>query len=93
MPLYHFQSDESLIKPVAEATFKETKLKERTDLQRLLREHIEVLDKNLMVLAEEFGDWEDSDRRIDLLALDKDANLVVIELKRDDSAHMELQAI
>jgi RecB family endonuclease NucS len=91
MPLYHFQSDESLIKPVAEATFKETKLKERTDLQRLLREHIEVLDKNLMVLAEEFG--EDSDRRIDLLALDKDANLVVIELKRDDSAHMELQAI
>ena len=28
-----------------------------------------------------------------LLALDRDANLVVIELKRDASAHMELQAL
>ena len=37
---------------------------------------------------------EDSPRRIDLLGLDKDANLVVIELKRtEDGGHMELQAI
>ena len=36
----------------------------------------------------------DSRRRIDLLGLDKDANLVVIELKRtDDGGHMELQAV
>jgi hypothetical protein len=42
----------------------------------------------------EFGDWEDSRRRIDLLGLDRDANLVVIELKRtEDGGHMELQAI
>jgi hypothetical protein len=46
------------------------------------------------VLAEEFGDWEDSLRRIDLLCLDRDANLVVVELKRtQDGGHMELQAI
>jgi len=93
MPLYNFISDSGQIKEVAATTFKEAKLKERSDLQRLLRDHIEVLDKDLMILAEEFGDWEDSGRRIDLLALDRDANLVVIELKRDDSAHMELQAI
>jgi hypothetical protein len=48
----------------------------------------------LFILAEEFGNWEDSKRRIDLLALDEDANLVVIELKRtDDGGHMDLQAI
>ena len=36
----------------------------------------------------------DSKRRIDLLGLDKQANLVVIELKRtEDGGHMELQAI
>ena len=36
----------------------------------------------------------DSRRRIDLLGLDKDANLVVVELKRtDDGGHMELQAV
>ncbi len=37
---------------------------------------------------------EDSRRRIDLLGLDKEANLVIIELKRtEDGGHMELQAI
>jgi hypothetical protein len=47
-----------------------------------------------MVIAEEFGDWEDSNRRIDLLCLDREANLVVVELKRtQDGGHMELQAI
>lgn len=47
-----------------------------------------------MVLAEEFSRWDDSSRRIDLLALDRDANLVVVELKRtDDGGHMELQAL
>jgi hypothetical protein len=47
-----------------------------------------------MVVAEEFGEWEDSNRRIDLLCLDKQARLVVVELKRtDDGGHMELQAV
>ncbi len=46
------------------------------------------------MISEEFGEWEDSRRRIDLLGIDKDANLVVIELKRtEDGGHMELQAI
>ena len=47
-----------------------------------------------MVITEEFGDWLDSLRRIDLLCVNSDANLVVIELKRsDDGGHMELQAL
>ena len=47
-----------------------------------------------MIVAEEFADWEDSRRRIDLLGIDKTANLVVIELKRtEDGGHMELQAV
>ena len=67
---------------------------ERTDLQRLLRTQIEVLGPDLYLLTEEFGDWEESKRRIDLLAIDSDANVVVIELKRtQDGGHMELQAI
>ena len=37
-----------------------------------------------MVIGEEFGDWEDSKRRIDLLCLDKQANLVVVEIKRTE---------
>lgn len=47
-----------------------------------------------MVLAEEFGNWEESRRRIDLLCLDRKANLVVVELKRtEDGGHSDLQAI
>ncbi len=68
-------------------------LRERADLQRLLRDDIGILDDGLLVIAEEFGEWEDAKRRIDLLALDNAGCLVVIELKRDDGAHMDLQAL
>ena len=39
---------------------------------------------DLMVIAEEYGEWEDSNRRIDFLCLSKDAGLVVVEIKRTD---------
>src|SRR5262249_5999053 len=56
--------------------------------------HIDAVAPDTLVIAEEFADWEDSSRSIDLLCLDKQANLVVIELKRtEDGGHMELQAI
>jgi RecB family endonuclease NucS len=67
---------------------------ERRDLQRLLREQVGVVAPETLVISEEFGEWEESRLRIDLLALDKDANLVIIELKRTrDGGHMDLQAI
>lgn len=63
-------------------------------MQRLLRTHINVVSPETILIAEEFGQWQDSRRRIDLLGLDKTGNLVVIELKRtEDGGHMELQAI
>src|SRR4051812_15171162 len=77
-----------------ETTFSAVGLKERSDLQRLLRSQIEVISPGTLVICEEFGEWDESKRRIDLLAIDRDANLVVIELKRtEDGGHMELQAI
>jgi hypothetical protein len=92
MPLYEITND--AFRSIAEASFIDLKLQERGDLQRLLRRQIDVLGDDLYVLTEEFTDWEDSRRRIDLLAIDKEANLVVIELKRtNDGGHMDLQAI
>lgn len=80
--------------PVKSVTFASQHIHERKDLQRVLRKHIDVIAPDTLVIAEEFADWEDSSRSIDLLCLDKQANLVVIELKRtEDGGHMELQAI
>ena len=92
MPLYEISNNE--LKPLVGTTFREQNLWERRDLQRLFKLNISVIDPDLLVIAEEFGEWNEGNRRIDLLAVDKNANLVVIELKRtEDGGHMELQAI
>ena len=92
MPLYEISNNE--LKPLIGTTFREQNLWERRDLQRLFKLNISVIDPDLLVIAEEFGEWNEGNRRIDLLAVDKNANLVVIELKRtEDGGHMELQAI
>ena len=89
-----FELEKDQIVPLRDTSFSAEGVKERQDLQRILRSQIEVLDPDLLVIAEEYGDWEESHRRIDLLALDREAKLVVIELKRtDDGGHMELQAL
>ncbi len=92
MPIYELKAEKII--EVPKTTFDRGGIKERSDLQRLLRTHIGVVSPNTLVIAEEFGYWQDSKRRIDLLALDKDANLVVIELKRtEDGGYMDLQAL
>lgn len=92
MPLYEIDGD--TLRRHEAAQFHALGIYERADLQRLLRDDIKVLAPDLLVIAEEFGSWENSRRRIDLLAIDKVGRLVVIELKRtDDGGHMELQAL
>ena len=92
MPL--FEINEHSFRELKETSFGSAGLKERADLQRLLRDQIEIVAEGVLLIAEEFSEWTESRLRIDLLGIDKDANLVVIELKRtDDGGHMELQAL
>lgn len=92
MPIYRI-TDNS-ITPIQRSTFGQQGLRERQDLQAMLKHNIHIISPDTLVVAEEFGDWEDSRRRIDLLGIDRGANLIVIELKRtEDGGHMELQAI
>jgi hypothetical protein len=89
-----YRIEKNSITELKSTTFKAEDVKERRDLQRLLREHVEFIAPDTMVISEEFGEFEGSKRRIDLLAIDKSANLVVIELKRtEEGDHMELQSI
>lgn len=92
MAIYQITNDS--INTLPQTTFASAGINERDDLQRFFRDRIEIIAPDTLVISEEFGYWDDSRRRIDLLAVDKEANLVVIELKRtDDGGHMELQAI
>lgn len=88
-----FRIDEDRITSLEPTTFVKCGLKE-DDLQKLLKKQIDVISPETLLVAEEFNDWDGSSRRIDLLGIDKAANLVVIELKRtEDGGHMDLQAI
>jgi hypothetical protein len=88
-----YEIADSGLTPHSPAAFADLGIYERADLQRIIRDEIGVLGDDLLVIAEEFGNWEDARRRVDLLAVDKAGCLVVIELKRDDGAHMDLQAV
>ena len=91
MALYLVKDD--TLKDVPDSSFASLDIKER-DIQSMLRERIEIITPDAMVIAEEYSSWADSNRRVDLLCLDREANLVVVELKRtQDGGHMELQAI
>jgi len=89
-----YEVDQNQLTEIPTGAFEALLLREREDLQRLLRNDISPLGEGLLVIAEEFGQWEDARRRIDLLAIDTAGRLVVIELKRTEGGgHMELQAI
>ena len=91
MAVYQINEDELVA--LEKTELKQEDIKERSDLQRLLRDNIAIVSPDTLLIAEEFSDWEESNKRIDLLGIDKNANIVVIELKRGDGDHMELQAL
>ncbi len=92
MTIYEFR-DDGIVR-LSATTFADQGITERGDLQRHLLKNIEIVSPDTLVISEEFSDWSDSNRRIDILGLDRQGALVVIELKRTESGgHMELQAI
>jgi len=92
MPLFTINQDK--LEAVPETSYAQEAILERKHLQNLLKQHIAALGPDMMVVCDEFSDWEDSSRRIDILCISKEAQLVVVELKRtEDGGHMELQAI
>ena len=92
MAIYRMTDEE--FEELEETSFGAEGIYERYDLQRMLRDQVHLLEEGLFILAEEYGDWVESSRRIDLLGLDAVGRLVVIELKREDQdSLMDLQAV
>ena len=92
MAIYSF--NENTFQKVETTTFNSERILERLHLQAAIKDQVDVIAPNCLVISEEFSEWSGSQRRIDLLAIDKEGNLVVIELKRTETGeHMELQAL
>ena len=73
------------INPVRIKTFSELGFTERKHLQEWLAHQPDALGEELLIIQKEFDGFDDTRERLDLLALDKDGNLVIIENKLDDS--------
>ena len=70
---------------IKEISFKDIGLKERSDLQEWIANNPIILGEDLLIIQKEFDGFNDTKERLDLLALDKNGNLVIIENKLDDS--------
>ena len=73
---------------IKEISFKDIGLKERSDLQEWIANNPIILGEDLLIIQKEFDGFNDTKERLDLLALDKNGNLVIIENKLDDSGKM-----
>ena len=83
--MYLVNQTENKIEKVVQRTFSELGFKERENLQEWIANNPGCLGEELLVIQKEFAGFSDTNERLDLLAVDKQGNLVVIENKLDDS--------
>jgi hypothetical protein len=89
-----FKFDNNNFEKVEQTQFSSEGILERQHIQNALKKQIDVIAPDILIVSEEFSEWSDSKRRIDLLGVDRLGNIVVIELKRTETGeHMDLQAI
>ena len=81
--MYQVDIKNKKLKKLAPIKFSDFEIKERFDIEEWIRKNPDILKENLLVIGEQKS--LPSGRQTDLLALDKNGNLVIIELKRDDS--------
>lgn len=78
------------LKEINRTTFSEQSLKERYDLQEWIDNNPKILwdaldGEEVLIIQKEFSNFDKTRERLDLLAVDKEGNLVLIENKLDDS--------
>ena len=73
------------IDKIESKTFHEFGFKEREHLQEWIADYPECLGEELLIIQKEFDGFNDTNERLDLLAIDKAGTLIVIENKLDDS--------
>lgn len=92
--LFRINLDTHESKAMNEVDFAQLGLQERQNIQEWIAANPSILGDDLIIISKEFSGFDRTAERLDLLAVDKAARLVVIELKRDDTgADVHWQAI
>ncbi|MGQ9560750.1 MAG: hypothetical protein ACUVWA_09570 [Candidatus Oleimicrobiaceae bacterium] len=67
---------------------------ERQHIEKWIEDFPAILGEELLVVTTEYDRFDKTSERLGILALDTAGNLVIVELKHDDSGkHADLQAI
>jgi len=87
--MYKIDPTQNRIAPLEAKRFAELGFTERKHLQEWLENCPQALAQvdgdELLIIQKEFDGFDDTRERLDLLAIDKDGNLVIIENKLDDT--------
>ncbi len=85
--MFIIDKDKNRISKIKSCTFSELEFQERKHLQEWIENTPKAFgeDDELLFIQKEFNGFEDTQERLDLLAIDKQGNLVIIENKLDDS--------
>lgn len=83
--MYKINKSSNNITKIEQRQFKDLGFREREHLQEWISKNPEVLGEELLIIQKEYSGFNDTNERLDLLALDKDGGLVIIENKLDDT--------
>lgn len=83
--MFLIEKNSNSLKSLPKKTFSELGFRERSHLQEWIASNSEALGEKLLIVQKEFSGFAETYERLDLLALDKSGNLVIIENKLDDS--------
>ncbi|MEZ8804266.1 hypothetical protein AB6D78_24210 [Vibrio splendidus] len=83
--MFKIDTESNRISRIETKRFSELGFRERDHLQEWLANQPDALGEELLIIQKEFDGFDDTRERLDLLALDKDGNLVIIENKLDDT--------
>ncbi len=83
--MYIIDKSKNRIEKIQSTTFKQLGFKEREHLQEWIANNPSCLNEDLLIIQKEFDGFNDTNERLDLLAIDKQGNLVIIENKLDDT--------
>ena len=83
--MYRIHKEKNRIERLENPSFVELGFKERDNLQEWIANDPQVFGEELLIIQKEFSGFSETNERLDLLALDKQGDLVIIENKLDDT--------